>query len=308
MQKQIVTIFYKYTPIEDPEKLTNEQQELCSSLNLTGRMIIATEGINATLEGAEKDIKRYVSEMKKDPRFKDIFFKFNPGTGQTFPKLSIKVRPEIVAARLGEKDINPWNVTGKYLIADELHQWFETGKRFYIVDMRNDFEQAVGHFKGSILPGMSTFADLPKTVEILKKLEPGVPIITVCTYGVRCEKASGFLIDNGFNDVYQLYGGIGTYMEKYPDGYFKGSLYTFDQRIIIAFNMDDPNREVVGRCAKCDKPSENYINCKDPFCNRHFIACEDCLNGEDLPAGRQGKILCPMGCRDYSKEHPEAFN
>jgi len=294
-----IILFYKYTSIADPEKLRVEQVTLCKRLDLKGRMIVAQEGINGTFEGTDENIKVYVQDLLAHPEFTDIHIKRSKGTGDGFPKLSIKVRPEIVATHLEERDIDPNKITGKYLTAEELHEWFRTGKEFYIVDMRNDYEQAVGVFKNSLKSGMGNFRDLPKVLESLEHLKDKT-ILTVCTGGVRCEKASGFLVTHGFEDVYQLYGGIVTYMEQYPGEDFLGSLYVFDNRLVMGFNMDDPNREIIGRCVVCTLPSEHFINCKDGFCHRHFICCENCLNGE-------AAIVCPMGCRDYSQEHPELF-
>lgn len=295
-----IILFYKYTDIENPDVLMDSQRDLCKKLNLKGRMIIATEGINATLEGETKQIEKYMSEMKKDSRFVDIHWKKSNGTGEAFPKLSIKVRPEIVSGHLDSLDVNPRLTTGKYLTPEELHNWIHSEKReFYIIDMRNDYETHVGYFENSIFPGIKNFKDIKSILPQLEHLK-NKTILTVCTGGVRCEKASGFLVANGFSDVYQLSGGIVSYMEKYPNMDFKGKLYVFDNRIVMGFHTDDPTHEIVGRCAKCNKPSEWYINCKDSFCNRHFIACHECL-------GEEEKILCPMGCRDYSKEHPELF-
>ncbi len=294
--KHTIVLFYKYTHIDAPETLLKSQRAVCNSLGLKGRMIIAHEGINATLEGTEANIKKYCQQLLADKRFKNTHLKFSEGNGDAFPKLSIKVRNEIVAGRLGEEDINPKEVTGKYIMAEELHDWIHSKKEFYIIDMRNDVEQQSGYFEGSILPGMEYFADLPKVLPKLAHLKDKT-VVTVCTGGVRCEKASGFLVKHGFKDVYQLYGGIVTYMEKYPGQDFKGSLYVFDNRLVMSFNMDDPNREIVGRCVVCQKPSENYVNCKDNFCHRHFICCSECL-------GENGEILCPMGCRDY-KTNPK---
>lgn len=295
-----ILLYYKYVPIADPEKLKLEQVELCKKLNLKGRIIVAGEGINGTVEGLVEDTEEYIRLMIKDSRFKDIHFKKSQGTGKAFPKLSVKVRNELVAYRLGEKDIKPWVITGKYLTAEELHKWFEDKRQFYIVDMRNDFEQEVGIFDNSILSGWEHSENIHEILKKLDSIPKDATIVTVCTGGVRCEKASGFLVKHGFKNVYQLYGGIHSYIEKYPGENFKGTLYTFDKRLVMGFNLDDPNREIVGKCAKCRKPSENLINCLDDFCHRHFIACLDCLSGKS-------SMLCPMGCRDYSKEHPEAF-
>lgn len=294
-----IILFYKYIEISNPQKLKDEQLLLCKKLNLKGRIIIAYEGINGTLEGTKAEIDKYCAEIKKATRFKDIQFKFSSGTGGAFPKLSVKVRNEIVAGRLGKDDIDPNKVSGKYLEAERLHDWYLNGKEFFVVDMRNGFEQQVGYFQNSINSNFENFDDLPTILPKLKELK-GKTIVTVCTGGVRCEKASGFLVNSGYNDVYQLLGGMHTYMEKFPDGFFKGSLYVFDKRLVMGFNMTNKNREIIGRCAKCNNTSENYINCKDGFCHRHFIVCQDCLGSKEA-------ILCPMGCRDYSKEHPEAL-
>lgn len=293
-----IILFYKYTTIADTEKLKTEQKLLCEALQLKGRMIIAKEGINATLEGKPEAIEAYIRSLTQQQQFSDIHFKKSEGDGSAFPRLSVKVRSEIVSSHLGEKDIDPQKVSGKYITAEELHEWITDGKKeFYIIDMRNDYEQAVGYFENSLFSGMQNFKDLSDILPRIAHLK-GKTIVTVCTGGVRCEKASGFLVKNGFTDVYQLYGGIVTYMETYPNEHFAGSLYVFDNRIIMGFHREDPKRKIVGTCVVCQSPSEHYINCKDSFCDRHFICCESCLQSEK-------KILCPMGCRDYSQEHPE---
>ncbi len=298
-EKYTIILFYKYIQIDNPELLRISQRVLAEKLNLKGRMIIAHEGINGTFEGTAKQVELYVEKLLKDPRFSDVHIKRSEGTGNAFPKLSIKVRPEIVATHLGEDDVDPTKTTGKYIQAEELHEWIHSEKEFVIVDMRNDYEFNVGKFENSIFPDFNNFRDLKEKVSVLDNLKDKT-IVTVCTGGVRCEKASGFLVKHGFNDVYQLYGGIVTYMEKYPGEDFQGSLYVFDSRLVMSFNMDDPNRKIIGTCVVCHKPSENYINCSFNFCHRHFIACKDCLKGEET-------MLCPMGCRDYKAEHPERF-
>ncbi len=299
MNTNTVILFYKYIHIARPEELRDEQLALCKKLQMKGRMIVAHEGINGTFEGTNEAIEKYIQDLLSHSDFVDLHIKKSVGTGSAFSKLSIKVRPEIVATHLEERDIDPNKITGKYLTSEELHEWFRSGKEFYIVDMRNDFEQAVGVFKNSLKSGMNNFRDLPQVIHTIKHLKDKT-VLTVCTGGVRCEKASGFLLTQGFSDVYQLYGGIVTYMEKYPGEDFLGSLYVFDNRLVMGFNMDDPKREIIGRCVVCEKPSEHFINCIDGFCHRHFIVCEQCLVGEVA-------ILCPMGCRDYSSEHPELF-
>ncbi len=290
-----VLLYYKYTLIEDPKLLMTEQKDFCQRFNLKGRIIVAKEGINGTLEGEATNLNKYMLEMKKDVRFADTHFKISEGNGNAFPKLSVKVREEIVSGHLDSWNVNPNETSGKYITAKQLHQWIKSGKQFYIVDMRNDYEQEVGRFENAILPGLTNFRDLPAVLPKLAHLKDKT-IVTVCTGGVRCEKASGFLLKHGFADVYQLFGGIVTYMERYPNEDFLGALYVFDGRIVMDFGkaeIEGGNRKVVGKCAVCEKPSENYINCQDNFCNRHFVCCPAC-------ATKTKK--CPSGCRDYSNE------
>ncbi|MDQ3076030.1 MAG: rhodanese-related sulfurtransferase [bacterium] len=288
-----IILFYKYVFIVDPEGEKQRQQELCKELGLIGRTIIATEGINGTLEGSVENTEKYIEEMIKDRRFADVNWKRSVGTGSAFPKLSVKTRKEIVSLHLedngGVCDIDPNQITGKHLKAEELHEWIKTGKEFYIVDMRNAYEFKVGHFENSILPAMENFRDLPKVVQQIKHLKDKT-VLTVCTGGVRCEKASGFLVTQGFSDVHQLENGIVSYMEKYPNEDFKGKLYVFDGRVAMGFYTDDAKHQIIGKCDSCTKQSENYVNCSNPVCHRHFIACGECLEKGE------GKAFCPGGC------------
>ncbi|MEX2029055.1 MAG: rhodanese-related sulfurtransferase [Candidatus Paceibacterota bacterium] len=292
-----IILFYKYVYISDPQAVKERQMEICRKLGLKGRCIIAPEGINATFEGTRENIKKYITEIATDKRFLNIHFKLSVGTGSAFPKLSVKVRNEIVSLNLGICDINPNEVTGVHLQPEELHQWIKDKKEFYIVDMRNVYEHKVGYFENSILAPIENFRDLPKVVEQIVHLKHKT-ILTVCTGGVRCEKASGFLIMQGFTSVYQLDGGIVSYMEKYPNEDFKGKLYVFDGRVTMgpaslagaSFFTDDPKHEVVGKCDNCGEASEQYVNCGNPVCHRHFINCEKCLEKNS------GKSFCPGGC------------
>jgi UPF0176 protein len=319
-----ILLYYKYIPIKSPEKLMDKQRALCEALNLKGRIIIAKEGINGTVEGTAENTEKYIEEMKKDKRFRDMHWKKSTGIGDAFPKLRVRVRDEIVSTHLKERDIDPRVTTGKYLTPEELHTWIygqhdcngfdhaqnrsfaslrmttsgnppslklQRGKReFYILDMRNDFEYAVGRFENSIFPGMEFFRDLPGLVPHIEHLKDKT-VLTVCTGGVRCEKASGFLLTQGFGDVYQLRGGIVSYMEKYPNLDFKGKLYVFDKRMVMGFNTEDETHKIIGRCTKCGNPSERLINCIDDECARHFILCESCADP------KTGRAKCPRGCR-----------
>ena len=278
-----ILLYYKYTDIADPQALAYGQRSLCEKLKLKGRVIIAHEGVNATVEGTIEAIEQYIAEMKRDSRFADVHWKKSAGSidGQSFPKLSIKVRKEIVSLHLDDfdpatGDINPAQLTGKRLSPEELRQWFAEGREFEIVDMRNDYEHASGHFKGSVLPPLKNFRDLAKVLPQLQPLK-NKTVLSVCTGGVRCEKASAYLVKQGFQDVYQLDGGIVSYMEKYPGQDFAGALYVFDGRVTMHFDKAEEHK-VIGRCGRCERASEHYVNCKNLSCHYHFICCTDCVD------------------------------
>lgn len=288
-----ILLFYKYVFIEDPEAFMQIERERAARLGLKGREIIGKEGINATFEGTVENTEKYIKELESDTRFQNINFKKSVGTGDAFPKLSIKVRSEIVSGHLGVCDVDPNQVTGKRLSPEELHSWINSDKEFYIVDMRNAYEHKVGHFEGSIMPSLENFRDLPKIIPEIAHLKDKT-VVTVCTGGVRCEKASGFLITEGFNDVYQLDNGIVSYMEKYPNEDFLGKLYVFDGRKTMGFYTDDPKHVVVGRCERCESPCEDYINCSSNTCHRHFIICDSCVS--------KNGAKCPKGCTDTRRK------
>ena len=283
-----ILLYYIYTAIADPEELCRAQRALCERLGLRGRIIIAPEGLNGTVEGLAENTERYIDEMVRDSRFAAMNFKRSVGIGTAFGKLSVKSRSEIVSAHLGAADVNPAEITGKYLSPETLHDWIHSDKEFYIIDMRNEYEQAVGFFKDSILPPLKHFRDLPKILPALAHLK-NKTVVTVCTGGVRCEKASGYLLRQGFAEVYQLHNGIVSYMEKYPEEDFLGKLYVFDGRVTMGFAVPDKRHEVVGRCAKCSRSSENFVNCFQPRCHDHFICCTDCLTD-------RGEAFCNWRC------------
>ncbi|HRP36488.1 MAG TPA: hypothetical protein PLS50_01625, partial [Candidatus Dojkabacteria bacterium] len=163
-----ILLYYKYVGIDDPEALKSQQIDLCNQLNLKGRIIVSQEGINGTVEGVKENTEKYIDIMLADKNFKDTHFKRSVGNGKAFPKLKIKVRPELVSLHLGSEDVNPQEITGTYLNPEELHKWFDEKKEFYIIDMRNDYEHIVGQFENSILPKLHNFRDLPSALPQLE--------------------------------------------------------------------------------------------------------------------------------------------
>lgn len=297
-----ILLYYKYVRIKNPEEEMLRQRAVCEALGLKGRIIVAHEGINGTLEGTKENTELYVEWMKRNHKFKTTHWKRSTGLGDAFPKLSIKLRKEIVSLHLedgGFEDIDPNIVTGKHLKPEKLKEWFTKGKEFYIVDMRNDYELDVGQFEGTIFPGLKNFRDLRERLSEIENLKDKT-VLTVCTGGVRCEKASGFLKTKGFKDVYQLDGGMVTYMEKFPNDKFKGSLYVFDKRTTVTF--DTPNgHEIIGKCDMCKAPTETYVDCANNFCGRHFLACKNCVpENRTIACNKYG---CELKNKSQKKVH-----
>ncbi len=297
MKDYQILLFYKYVHITNPEEVRDWLRTICQKLGLKGRLIVASEGLNITLEGKTENTEAFIKEMETDPRFLNIHMKRSEGTGDAFPRLSVKVRPEIVSLHLGVCDVDPNVTTGIHLAPDELHQWMADKKEFYIVDMRNAYEHAVGQFAGSICPPMENFRDLPKLMKMIDHLKDKT-VLTVCTGGVRCEKASGYLITQGFKDVYQLDGGIVSYMEKYPNEDFEGKLYVFDGRVAMGFYTDDPKHKIIGKCTSCNLSSENIVDCREHGCNGQFILCESCENKQ---TEKRGHTHCVKNCKKVHK-------
>ncbi len=290
MNTHTIILFYKYTNIAEPEKLSTWNKKIGAELGLTGRVIVAQEGINATLEGTNENIAKYIEELRKIEGFADVQIKDSVGTGNAFPRLRVRVRPEIVSLHLGEDDLDPNEITGVHLKPEELKEWYKKNEDFVVVDMRNDYEFAVGRFKNSINPDLENFRDLPKQLDKLSNIK-NKKILTVCTGGVRCEKASGYLKKKGFENVYQLDGGMHKYMEKFPGEDFLGTLYTFDNRVVMDFGGDkNGKREVIGRCQNCNDACETFSHCGRNSCHKHLVVCRDCLE-------KHGRIFCTAKCK-----------
>ncbi len=273
-------LFYQYCHIssENVKILRERELSVCQVLNLTGRIIVATEGINGTLEGEGKAIETYKQHILSDKHFKKMNIKESVSAGGSFPKIKVKIKDEIVSTKY-PKHIDPRIKTGRKVNAKELDKMFKKQEEFYVIDMRNDYEIKSGHFKNTINADwdMKASRDLPKFIDQLSKYKDK-KVLTVCTGGIRCEKMSAYLIDQGFKDVNQLHNGIHTYMQKFPGENFKGTLYTFDNRMTMEFATEKGiEREVVGECYVCKTKTEKYGHCSFPMCHQHLLFCENHL-------------------------------
>lgn len=277
-----VILYYKFVPVLDPAITMRWQRELCSRLNLKGRIIVSKHGINGTLGGEIENLREYKREMNRSVLFKGITYKWSDGTGSDFPRLSVKVRDELVAfgapdeIKVDEKGVIGG---GKHLKPEALHKLLEEkkkkGEEVVFFDGRNAYEAKVGRFKDAIVPDVKTSHDFVKEIESEKYNDiKDKPIVTYCTGGIRCEALSALMKNRGFKEVYQIDGGIVKYGEKYgDDGLWEGALYIFDDRMTHRFS--DKSKDIA-ECIYCKGKTSRFINCADKSCNKLVLVCEDC--------------------------------
>ncbi|GIN62158.1 UPF0176 protein [Robertmurraya siralis] len=268
-----VLLYYMYVPIEDPEEFAAEHLAFCKELGLKGRILVAAEGINGTVSGTVEQTEQYMKKMNEDPRFAEMVFKIDEADGHAFKKMHVRPRKELVTLRL-EDDINPNELTGKYLSPKEFYQAMQDPNTV-VIDARNDYEYDLGHFKGAVRPDIKAFRELPNWIRENKENFEGKKVLTYCTGGIRCEKFSGWLVKEGFEDVGQLHGGIVTY-GKDPEvkgQLWDGQLYVFDERISVPVNRVE--HVIVGRDHFTGEPCERYVNCANPECNDKILCSEE---------------------------------
>lgn len=273
-----IILYYKFVPVTDPVMTMRWQKELCTRLGLKGRIIVAAQGINGTLGGKLESLLEYKREMNRSVLFKGITYKWSDGGQDHFPKLSVKVKPELVAFEAAsEIKVDETGVSGggKRLKPAALHKLIEDrGGDVVFFDGRNKYEAKVGRFKNAVVPNVTTSRDFIKEISKPKydKLKDKA-VVTYCTGGIRCEVLSTLMKKRGFKDVYQLDGGIVKYGEKYGDkGFWEGKLFIFDNRMKTAFSDESAD---IAKCEKCKKATSNLVNSTNVRRRLHVL-CEAC--------------------------------
>jgi len=284
MQK--ILLYYTFTPIKDPETVKLWQKTLADSLNLRGRILISTDGINGTVGGDIDELKRYIKETKKFPGFKNIVFKWSEGCREDFPRMSVKYRRELVGFQNseGEFEVDEQGVVGggKHIKPREVHELVEQyGDDVVFFDGRNAHEASIGRFKNAVVPNTNTSRDFIAELESDKYDNiKNKKVITYCTGGIRCEVISVMMKKRGFTDVYQIDGGIVKYGESYgDDGLWEGSLRVFDNRMTVDFS---DHTKTIGECTHCMGPTNNFENCAWANCNDLVLICLHCKQNPDL--------------------------
>ncbi|MCW4457078.1 rhodanese-related sulfurtransferase [Microbacterium sp. MPKO10] len=279
-----ILLYYVFTPLADPDAIRLWQRDLCASLNLRGRILISKDGINGTVGGELDNVKRYLRTTREYAAFADMDVKWSQGTGLDddgasldFPKLSVKVRDEIVSfGAPDELEVDASGVIGggTHVTPEQVNELVAArGDEVVFFDGRNAFEAAIGRFKNAVVPNVDNTRDF---VEVL---DSGAydhlkdkPIVTYCTGGIRCEVLSSLMRSRGFDEVYQIDGGIVRYGEQFgDDGLWEGSLYVFDKRMSLEFS---DHAAVIGECAVCTAKTSHMQNCADPSCRTQLVVCD----------------------------------
>ena len=290
-----VLLFYKYINLKNPEFIVNEHLQWCLQNDIKGRVFFATEGVNGTVSGLVDNIEKYKSQLTSYTEFKDIWFKEDNSNEHVFNKMHVRLKVEIVHGDL--KDVSVEH-GGNRLSPEELLQFYQEEKDFVIVDARNWYESKIGKFKNAITPPMKNFREWKKVVDEDLKDYKNKTVVTYCTGGIRCEKASAYMVESGFKNVYQLDGGIVNFIKKFPDTFWEGGMFVFDERRVVNPNSKD-ELKYIAQCHFCGEPTSYYINCHNVDCDKIIVSCHKCKVKNDY--------CCSEECRK-SKNKRNVFH
>lgn len=280
-------LFYKFIELQDLAQLRDEIRKI--SANLLGKVLIAHEGLNGCVSGSAREIEGFKHSMEE--LFGNIDFKDTSASNHTFKKMQVKIRKEIITFK---QEIDLDN-SAPYIEPQELKELLDAGEDVVLLDARNIYESKIGKFEGAIAPNIILFSQLPKVLEKMPELKDK-HIVTYCTGGIRCEKSSAWMRENGFTNVQQLHGGIIRYGLECGDAHWQGKCFVFDRRGAIDINPQNET-EPISQCELCFIPCGEYHNCAYIPCDKHFICCKKCL---EIFEG-----CCSKKCRSEIQIHPE---
>lgn len=269
-----VLAYYYIGKIENPKEEIARHKEFFEKKDFMGRIYVSEEGINGQASGSAEDAEKYIAWMKQDPRFQDVEFKIHKSDRHAFAKMTVKYRKQLVAVDIPVD----FSKRGVSLSPKEWREKLEKkDPETLLIDVRNNYEWKVGHFEGAELPDLKTFREFPEYARKLKeKYDPKkTPIMMCCTGGIRCEFYSAVMKEEGFDEVYQLDGGIIKYGQEEGNAHWKGKLFVFDDRLVVPISEDEA--KPISECKHCAAPIDVYYNCANTDCNDLFLCCIDCL-------------------------------
>lgn len=269
-----VLAYYFFTSIEDPHAEVARHQAFLQDQDIKCRVYISHEGINGQMSASPESAEKYMEWLKSDPRFKEVVFKIHHYPEHVFPRSTVKYRKQIVA--IDEPvDIG---LTGEHVPPEKWREMMEhRDANTLLLDVRNDYEWEIGHFEGAELPKLETFRQFPEYARNLKEqCDPKeTKVMMYCTGGIRCELYSAMLKKVGFEQVFQLDGGVINYGLKEGQDHWRGKLFVFDDRLSVPI-AEDGKEEIISKCVHCSIPCDVYYNCANMDCNALFLSCPQC--------------------------------
>lgn len=262
--------FYKYVPVPNPQLVCEAIYHRFLMLGITGKLYVAAEGINGNFTATPEVAEAGKQFLNSFPGFEDIWFKEEQTDERAYKKLAVRVKKELVHSGVA---VTPGEGAER-LTPEMLNKMYADGQKFVIIDTRNSYESEIGHFKNALLPAMTNFREWPAIVESLKEYAD-TPVVTYCTGGIRCEKAAAYMAGKGFKKVYQLDGGILTYIKQFPDANWLGGMFVFDERKVVEPNSKEELKHTA-QCRHCSAPTSNYENCYNLDCDKIFSCCPEC--------------------------------
>jgi UPF0176 protein len=271
--------FYNYIPIPDPQQFRDEMYRHYLEIGVLGRIYIAHEGINAQISVPTANLENFKEYLYSLPGFEGLRLNIAvDDNGRSFFVLDVKVRKKIVADGIEDPSFDMGR-KGKYVNAEQFNKLTEDPNTV-VIDMRNHYEYEVGHFKNAIEVPSDTFREqLPMAVDMMKDNKDAT-IIMYCTGGIRCEKASAYMLHQGFSNVFHVEGGIINYSRQAKvlglENKFIGKNFVFDERLGERISDD-----IIARCHQCGKPADTHVNCVNEGCHLLFIQCDECAEKFD---------------------------
>ncbi|MEK9698810.1 MAG: rhodanese-like domain-containing protein [Candidatus Poseidoniales archaeon] len=239
---------YKFLDMPEFEELQEPLKSLCDSHGIYGTILLSPEGINIFLSAPRDKIDIFVEHIKSDERFGDIWVKYSESEDCAFRKMNVRLKKEIIS--LGVPGVKPHEFTGTPLDPNEFKQWLDEGKEVTILDTRNDYEVRMGTFEGAVDLDIETFRAFPDAVAN-SDIPKDKPVVMFCTGGIRCEKASVVMLNQGYQEVYQIHGGILNYFEQTGGAHWNGECFVFDRRVGVDGELKETTSEV---CWACREP------------------------------------------------------
>ena len=255
----LVATLYKFFKVDDLVALQDQLYEICNKNNVMGTILIANEGVNGTISAKPREIEKTLISIQKDDRFSEIEIKYSSTNKQPFHKMRVRLKKEIVT--IGLPEINPNKTVGTYVKPEEWNDII-SDPDVILIDTRNKFEIKIGSFKNALDPRTTSFRDFPEWVKKFKqdKTNTNKKIAMYCTGGIRCEKASSLMKEEGFNEVYHLQGGILKYLEQVEKekSLWEGECFVFDDRVCLTENLEVGSYKM---CFACRMPiTEDELN------------------------------------------------